>query len=108
MRDALPRSLDVAQWEPGEYAGQWGTIDAPSAFSRALLKWCRDAKVPKITPHQLRYSCATNLARCGMPLHLIQSVMNHQSITTTQRYVKATNVEVVEWARLRKRYGPHG
>jgi site-specific recombinase XerD len=75
----------------------------PQALGRRMRSWgC------PFTPHQLRASCATNLARAGMPVQMIQRLLNHADLVTTQRYVRTSNVEIEEWARLRRGFGPHG
>ena len=43
----------------------------------------------KITPHKLRSSAAMNLHGAGVDILTIASVLGHENITTTQRYVRA-------------------
>ena len=40
--------------------------------------------------HDLRHECGPRLAERGVPLHEIQYLMGHASLTTTQRYLIAT------------------
>ena len=40
--------------------------------------------------HDLRHECGSRLAERGVPLHEIQYLMGHASLTTTQRYLNAT------------------
>lgn len=80
-----------------------GKIDPQIVYKR-LNTWLAAAGVPRaFTPHQLRYSCATNLARAGMPVQLIQRVLNHASLGTTERYVRSSNADIAEWAGLHLR-----
>lgn len=51
------------------------------------------------TPHQLRHSCATNLLRASVPLHLVASLLNHTNTTITMRYVAAGGTQLREWRR---------
>ena len=40
--------------------------------------------------HDLRHECGSRLAERGVPLHEIQYLMGHASLTTTQRYLNTT------------------
>jgi integrase/recombinase XerD len=40
----------------------------------------------KITPHQLRFTCATLLLNSGIPASTIQTILGHQHIDTTLSY----------------------
>ena len=43
----------------------------------------------KITPHKFRSSAAMNLRSAGIDVITIASILGHENITTTQRYIKA-------------------
>lgn len=43
----------------------------------------------KITPHKLRSSAAMNLHGAGVDILTIASILGHENVTTTQRYIKA-------------------
>ena len=60
----------------------------PGALSRSFKKFVRLAEnVPDtINLHGLRHSCATDLLRKGVPIHLVQKIMGHSSIDVTQIY----------------------
>ena len=49
------------------------------------------------TPHQLRHSCATNLVKAGVPIHIVKQVMNHRDIQTTMGYVKVASSDLSDW-----------
>ena len=89
-----------------------GAID-PQILNKRLKRWLAALALPELfTPHMLRYSAATNLARAGMPVQLIQKLLNHADISTTQRYVRTSNIEVSDWFEqrqaLRHEHGPFG
>ena len=59
----------------------------------------------KISPHTLRHSFATHLLKGGADLRVIQQMLGHESITTTEVYVhldKSFLQEVVETFHPRK------
>jgi integrase/recombinase XerD len=59
----------------------------------------------KISPHTLRHSFATHLLKGGADLRIIQQMLGHESITTTEVYVhldKSYLQEVVETFHPRK------
>ena len=48
------------------------------------------AGLPKISPHDLRRTFARSAFEAGAPLEAIRQTLGHTSISTTERYVKAT------------------
>ena len=54
---------------------------------RKLIKKYADGINGKhITPHKLRSSAATNMAKSGVDIQTIANILGHKSVTTTQRY----------------------
>ena len=52
-----------------------------------------------ITPHKLRHSFATHVLRAGGNMRVVQELLGHSSIATTQIYAGVTNRDLLEQHR---------
>lgn len=47
--------------------------------------------LPRLTPYSCRHTAGTNLALSGATMAVVQKIMRHAKITTTQRYIHLTD-----------------
>jgi site-specific recombinase XerD len=73
----------------GQKGGQYTATSVQSVFKRAIKKVGIQKKV---TVHTLRHSYATHLIENGYDIRVIQDLLGHSSIKTTQIYTRITDV----------------
>jgi site-specific recombinase XerD len=53
----------------------------------------------RVTPHMIRHTVGTLLLRCGADLRVVQEVLGHASIATTQRYTHISKEHLLSTLR---------
>jgi site-specific recombinase XerD len=77
---------------------------SPRSIERLVEKYAKAAGITKhISPHTLRHSFATDLLNANVDTRIVQEMLGHKSITTTQIYTHITNKKLRE---VHKKY--HG
>jgi site-specific recombinase XerD len=94
LLNELVKTLDdVPGKDPNVFQGQRGGL-TPSALHRIVTGYANDAKLPDVTAHCLRHTCAKRLLDSGAELTDVAAILGHASVATTQRYVKSGQLDL--------------
>lgn len=70
----------------------YGERLTPNTFRKRLRKISADAEIhPHLTPHQFRHTAATLLIEEGIDMPVVQKLLGHSNITTTEVYTKVSD-----------------
>jgi integrase/recombinase XerD len=79
------------------FVSQRGNRLARESVSRLVRRWTEQAGVTgRVTPHTFRHSFATHLLEGGADLRVVQTLLGHASISTTQLYTHLTGERLRE------------
>lgn len=68
------------------FISQWRQRLSEEGVRKFMKKYADGINGKHITPHKMRSSAATNMAKSGVDIQTIANILGHQSVTTTQRY----------------------
>jgi integrase/recombinase XerD len=90
---------------PAVFVGRRGKRLSREAVWQLVKRWTEAAGVvERVTPHTFRHSFATHLLEGGADLRVVQALLGHASISTTQLYTHLTGERVREvYARAHPR-----
>ncbi len=76
--------------------GRGGRITTRSVERLVKIYGQKAGVLTRVTPHALRHSFATHLLEMGADLRLVQELLGHASLSTTQRYTHLTVDHLME------------
>lgn len=78
------------------FVGERGGPLHPSIAQKALKMYRRSVGLPEfVTPHALRHSCATHLLENSGDLRVIQELLGHASLNSTQGYTQVNQQQLI-------------
>lgn len=78
---------------------QYGKVQHRGSFANSMTKFFKMQGVERATPHLLRHTYASQLAKSNVPIPIISKMLCHANLRTTSRYINMMEDDVREVAR---------
>ena len=96
IKEGRPLLLSVKK-VPALFVNRRGGRLTPRSIERMIVRHSKKARITKkVTPHTLRHSFATHLLSGGADLRMVQELLGHVSLSTTQVYTHITKERLKE------------
>lgn len=97
VRPTFIRALKSQQAPAEVFLTQRGKAFTRQGIWKNLNKYVKQAGIPfRVSPHMLRHSFATHLLENGADLRMVQELLGHVDISTTQIYTHISNYRLQE------------
>jgi integrase/recombinase XerD len=103
LEKARPKFLKKGE-SPALFLTRLGKPMSRQTFWMVIKHYVRDARIKKrVTPHTLRHSFATHLLQNGADLRIVQELLGHTNISTTQIY---THINKERLKQIHQKFRP--
>lgn len=103
LEKARPKFLKKGE-SPALFLTRLGKPMSRVAFWMIIKNYVKEAKIKKrVTPHTLRHSFATHLLQNGADLRIVQELLGHANISTTQIY---THINKERLKQIHQKFHP--